>query len=184
VPKFSSHISSSEDPILGTLWAAATDKGLIRFEFGLREDEFLSGLTPEVLSNNTITKTKVKAHLTPTAAINQVEEYLAGKRQRLSLPIDWQQFTDFQIDVYRAVISVPFGQTCTYGQIAAQIGRPKAARAVGAANAANPLPIIIPCHRLVGKDGTLRGYGGKGGIQTKQWLLDLENRYSRNRPGT
>ena len=134
--------------------------------------------------NYTITKNKAQTQNTPTAAINQVEEYFAGKRQSFTLPIDWQQFTDFQIDVYRAVISVPFGQTRTYGQIAAQIGRPKAARAVGAANAANPLPIIIPCHRLVGKDGTLRGYGGKGGIKTKQWLLDLENRYSRNRLGT
>ncbi|TES90066.1 MAG: MGMT family protein, partial [Anaerolineales bacterium] len=76
--------------------------------------------------------------------------------------------------VRQTVMGIPYGQTATYTAIAARIGRPGAARAVGRANATNPIPFVIPCHRVVGADGDLRGYGGAGGIETKKWLLKLE----------
>lgn len=172
------HISSAQLPTLGKGWVAANNQGLVAFDFGIPEEDFLTRVFPKGVSASSSTETLTIAHQLTSLALRQVGEYLAGERQHFTLPIDWRQFTVFQADVYRAVIAIPFGDTRTYQQIAAQVNRPRAARAVGAANGANPLPIIIPCHRLVGKDGSLRGYGGKGGIQTKQWLLDHEQQYS------
>jgi len=171
------YIGSAQLPILGTSWAAANHAGLVAFEFGIPEDEFLNGLFPEGIPTYLNTSSGDFSQQLTSLALKQVDEYLNGARQQFTLPIDWRPFTAFQAEVYRAVIEIPFGRTSTYGQIAAQINRPLAARAVGAANAANPLPIIIPCHRLVGKDGSLRGYGGKGGIRTKQWLLAHERHF-------
>ena len=113
------------------------------------------------------------------AAINrthlgQVQQFLEGKVKDFSLPIDWSGMTDFQITVLKAVMAIPPGETASYGEIAAQIGKPGAARGVGRANATNPVPLVIPCHRVVGANGRLTGYGGAGGLETKQWLLDLE----------
>ena len=89
--------------------------------------------------------------------------------------MDWSALgSDFQRSALRAVAAIPYGETRTYGEIAAQIGRPQAPRAVGRANATNPMPLVIPCHRVIGTDGKLHGYGGRGGLKTKQWLLDLE----------
>lgn len=176
-PKAIYLISSAELPPLGTCWAAANHTGLVAFEFGISGDDFLKRHFPEELSASAYPTPATSSHPLPALALLQMKEYLAGERQQFSVPIDWRLFTPFQADVYRAVIAIPFGSTCTYSQIAAQIHRPGAPRAVGAANAANPLSIIIPCHRLVGKDGSLRGYGGKGGIRTKQWLIDLEKQY-------
>lgn len=82
----------------------------------------------------------------------------------------------FQQKVQRAVYAIPYGETCSYGQIAGQIEKPRAARAVGRANATNPMPLVLPCHRLVGANGSLRGYGGREGIMTKAWLLDFEKK--------
>ena len=81
----------------------------------------------------------------------------------------------FQRDVWRALCGIPFGATCGYGELAARLGRPSAARAVGAANGKNPIAIVVPCHRVIGKDGTLTGYAG--GMAIKQWLLDHEARH-------
>ncbi|CAN5613599.1 hypothetical protein BH23CHL2_BH23CHL2_17920 [soil metagenome] len=104
-------------------------------------------------------------------ALNQVREYLAGQRQSFDLPLD-QRGTAFQIAVWNAVYAVPWGQTATYGEIAERIDRPDAVRAVGAANGANPIPIIVPCHRVIGSDGSLTGFGG--GLELKRKLLTLE----------
>jgi methylated-DNA-[protein]-cysteine S-methyltransferase len=104
-------------------------------------------------------------------ALTQLTEYFAGQRQVFDLPLDLRG-TPFQQRVWQAVLAVPYGETSTYGQIAAAIGKPAAARAVGAANGANPLPPIIPCHRLIGASGALCGYGG--GLATKAHLLALE----------
>jgi methylated-DNA-[protein]-cysteine S-methyltransferase len=101
----------------------------------------------------------------------QLTEYFAGTRTAFDLPIDWRG-TAFQRAAWEAVMAVPYGETRTYGAIAAALGRPNAARAVGAANGANPLAPIVPCHRLVGGDGSLRGYGA--GLATKRWLIALE----------
>ena len=106
--------------------------------------------------------------------LDQIEQYLAGQRRRFDLSIDWHGMTDFQTAVRRAVIDVPYGQTASYGDIAAAVGNPRAARAVGGVQATNPISFVIPCHRIIGSDGSLHGYGGFGGLETKAWLLDLE----------
>lgn len=98
--------------------------------------------------------------------------YLAGERQGLDLPLA-PVGTDFQRSVWTALKAIPYGQTRTYGEIAAAIGRPKAVRAVGQANHHNPLPIFLPCHRVVGSGGTLTGYAG--GLEMKKALLALES---------
>jgi methylated-DNA-[protein]-cysteine S-methyltransferase len=102
---------------------------------------------------------------------SQLEAYFAGRLVCFDLDLA-PVGTEFQIAVWRAVEAVPYGETATYGQIAASIGKPKAVRAVGAANGANPLPIVIPCHRVIGSDGRLTGYGG--GLDLKAALLELE----------
>jgi len=114
---------------------------------------------------------------TKTAAVNQdparqeIEEYLNGNRKSFSSPLDMRG-TPFQIEVWNELLNIPYGETRSYGEIAAAVGRPRAARAVGAAIGANPLPIIVPCHRVIGKNGSLVGFGG--GLRLKERLLLLE----------
>jgi methylated-DNA-[protein]-cysteine S-methyltransferase len=101
----------------------------------------------------------------------QIEEYLAGKRKQFTIPTALHG-TEFQMAVWRALQNIPYGETRSYKEIAAFIGRPKALRAVGMANNRNPISIIVPCHRVIGSDGSLTGYGG--GLPLKQRLLELE----------
>lgn len=101
----------------------------------------------------------------------QLEEYFAGTRTEFDLELD-PRGTDFQMEVWAALRDISYGTTATYGDIAAAVGRPKAVRAVGGANNANPISIIVPCHRVIGADGSLTGYGG--GLGTKETLLVLE----------
>lgn len=107
-------------------------------------------------------------------AAAQLAEYFAGKRKHFDLPLA-PQGTPFQQKVWRALCAIPYGQTASYGQIAAKINNHKACRAVGMANNKNPVAIFIPCHRVVGADGALTGYGG--GLALKKKLLDLEQKY-------
>lgn len=104
-------------------------------------------------------------------AERQLRAYFAGELRQFDLPLD-PQGTPFQQQVWAALREIPYGEVRSYGQIAAAIGNPKACRAVGMANHRNPLPILIPCHRVCGSDGSLTGYGG--GIERKRWLLELE----------
>lgn len=104
-------------------------------------------------------------------AMTQILEYLEGKRKTFDFPIAWQG-TPFQIKVWEALRNIPYGETRSYGQIAAAIGNPKASRAVGMANNRNPLLIVVPCHRVVGADGSLVGYAA--GLSIKKHLLELE----------
>jgi methylated-DNA-[protein]-cysteine S-methyltransferase len=108
-------------------------------------------------------------------AVTQLAEYFAGGRQSFSLML-CPTGTEFQMAVLQALQQIPYGATCSYGDIARAIDRPKAVRAVGAANGRNPLPIIIPCHRVIGSNGSLTGFGG--GLPAKQWLLAHEGRQS------
>ena len=103
----------------------------------------------------------------------ELEEYFAGTRQTFDLPLA-PKGTAFQQKVWAALREIPYGQTRSYGEIAAIVGNPKASRAVGMANNQNPISILIPCHRVIGKDGSLTGYGG--GTEKKKWLLELEQR--------
>ena len=102
----------------------------------------------------------------------QLGSYFDGQLTSFDLPLD-PMGTPFQRDVWSALLSIPYGATCSYSDIARAVGRPKAFRAVGAANGANPLPIVVPCHRVIGSNGSLTGFGG--GMQVKQRLLELES---------
>jgi methylated-DNA-[protein]-cysteine S-methyltransferase len=105
--------------------------------------------------------------------VQELEEYFAGRRERFELPLAFGG-TGFQREVWKALLAIPYGETVSYTQLAERIGRPRAVRAVGAANGANPIPIIVPCHRVIGRDGSLTGFGG--GLPLKRRLLELESR--------
>ena len=109
-------------------------------------------------------------------AARQLSEYFEGRRDRFELPLA-AEGTDFERAVWSALDEIPFGQTRSYSDIARQIGRPKAVRAVGAANAKNPLAVVRPCHRVIGAAGALTGYSG--GLSRKRWLLAHENRRAK-----
>ncbi len=115
----------------------------------------------------------LKRSATPAlrAALIQLREYFARERRQFDLPLD-PAGTEFQRRVWQMVAAIPYGETVSYGSIAARLGAAQKARAVGAAVGANPIPIIIPCHRVIGADGALTGYGG--GLRTKIWLLRHE----------
>ena len=153
---------------LGNVWLAVSEDGLRAVQIGDPESEFVRSIAGEqtdpVLDAESIS---------PVAS--QLREYFSGIRQGFEIEIDWSQLSAFQKQALRRAISIPFGEVRTYGQVAQDMGYPiSAARAVGRAMAANPMPIIIPCHRVVGANGELTGYGGAGGIKTKAWLLELE----------
>lgn len=102
----------------------------------------------------------------------QLDEYFGGERRSFDLPIDWSGMGDYQREVLQACYAIPFGEVRTYSGLARQTGRPKAARAVGRIMASNPIPIVIPCHRVIGSNGSLTGYGG--GLEVKARLLKME----------
>lgn len=104
-------------------------------------------------------------------AVRQIAEYFEGSRKEFELPIALEG-TEFQRQVWTELTAIPFGQTVSYGDLARSIGKPSAVRAVGAANGDNPISIIVPCHRVIGSDGGLTGYGG--GLERKEWLLKHE----------
>jgi methylated-DNA-[protein]-cysteine S-methyltransferase len=112
-----------------------------------------------------------------TETRRQLQEYFDGLRREFTLPLD-PRGTDFQLRVWRALQSIPYGKTSSYGELARALGMPHASRAVGAANGANPLPIVIPCHRVLGSTGKLVGYGG--GLPMKKRLLELERDVCRD----
>jgi methylated-DNA-[protein]-cysteine S-methyltransferase len=113
-----------------------------------------------------------KEHPVLLEAERQLDEYFAGKRKDFSLKFDWAG-TEFQKEVWQALATIPFGETRSYGQIARQIGRPRAVRAVGAANGRNPLSIMVPCHRVIGSNGKPTGFAG--GLEIKARLLRMES---------
>ena len=114
----------------------------------------------------------VDSHAILDDAAAQLTEYFAGSRKEFDLELDLQG-TEFQVDVWRSLARVPYGETSTYGAQADHIGRPNAVRAVGAANGKNPVSIVLPCHRIVGKDGSLTGFAG--GLDAKEFLLNHES---------
>jgi methylated-DNA-[protein]-cysteine S-methyltransferase len=158
-----------EDTWLSPIYVALSPNGLIRIELGGSEHDFISKL-------KTITKPPVRReNEAMQIAVDQIRSYVEGSRQTIDLPIDWSILSPFQLAVLRATWRIPYGSVTTYGAIAQQIGKPRAARAVGQALSHNPIPLAIPCHRVVAADGSLRGYSGIGGIKTKQALLELEH---------
>ncbi len=158
-------IGSMEHERLGPLWVAVTTWGLAAVRMRATASE-IGAAFPEGEVVHDPQRT--------APALTQIGEYLRGERRAFDLTIDWSVLTPFQEDVLRLVAAIPYGQTRTYQQIASELGNPGAARAVGRANATNPMPLVIPCHRVLGSDGGLHGYGGAGGVETKAWLLVLE----------
>jgi len=152
---------------LGDLRLAASDFGLIAVEWASAQpefDSFLAHLKRPILPD----AKRIKPY------ISELREYLNRKRTAFTIPIDWTIFTAFQREALQAIFRIPYGETRTYIDIAREINRPNAYRAVGAANAMNPMPLVIPCHRVIGADGKLHGYGGGDGLPTKEWLLKME----------
>lgn len=157
------------DSPVGALVAAATPHGLVRlayedFNGGLDAvlDALATKLSPRILES--------PQRLDPVR--RELDEYFAGRREDFDLAIDWTLYSDFGRRVLQATAAIPYGQTATYGQMAAQAGNPKASRAAGRALGANAIPIVVPCHRVVGTSGKLTGY--TGGMHRKEALLRLE----------
>lgn len=146
---------------VGTLRLVASDTGLVAILWP-NERPGRVPLGPTVADD---------AHPILVRAATQVDAYFAGKLRAFDVPLDFRG-TDFQRSVWQALLTIPFGETRSYAQIAGQIGRPTASRAVGAANGRNPVSIIAPCHRVIGTSGALTGFAG--GLEAKRLLLDLE----------
>lgn len=139
---------------LGRVTIGADSTAVTRLAFGVAK---LPGVeTPTALTNK---------------AANQVQEYLAGKRMAFDVPVRLEG-SPFQLQVWDAIARIPYGSTASYGEVAAAIGNPRSLRAVGSASKRNPVPLIVPCHRVVGADGSLVGYAY--GLPLKRLLLDLE----------
>lgn len=147
------------DSPVGTLTLAATDDGLHAIEFPRNRHPA-----------NRVGWTEGK-HPVLELAARQLGEYFAEERRAFDLPLA-PRGTDFQRVVWLALAGIAYGETISYAQLAQRVGKPTAMRAVGAANGRNPLPIVLPCHRVIGADGSLTGFGG--GLPTKQFLLELE----------
>jgi methylated-DNA-[protein]-cysteine S-methyltransferase len=145
---------------VGPLYLAASAKGLVRLEFEGRMMKMDARI--ELRESNEA--------LAPY--LRELEEYFAGERRDFSMPLDLRG-TEFQLACWRALISIPYGETRSYGDIARTIGHPQAFRAVGMSNNRNPVAIVVPCHRVIASGGSLCGYGG--GLDIKRMLLDLEH---------
>jgi methylated-DNA-[protein]-cysteine S-methyltransferase len=154
-------VKAEFETALGPMIAAATDQGLAGIWFADQRhlpDHARWPLAP--------------AHPLLRQAVRQMREYLAGERVAFDLPLDLRGGTPFQRTVWEALLAIPHGRTASYGSIGAQLGKPQAMRAVGAAVGRNPIGIVVPCHRVMGADGSMTGYAG--GLQRKKALLALE----------
>jgi methylated-DNA-[protein]-cysteine S-methyltransferase len=162
-----------EDTPVGMVLVASKSQGVVAVEIGMRERDFVEYLV----------KTFDEPVLYSTRAVNsvlkQLQEYFDGKRKVFDLPLSMSHLTRFQRSVLEATLDVSSGSVTTYGDIARRLGKSRAARAVGQALARNPIPILIPCHRVLGSDGALHGYSGGKGIETKRFLLHHEGALSR-----
>ncbi|WP_415885195.1 methylated-DNA--[protein]-cysteine S-methyltransferase [Neptuniibacter sp. QD72_48] len=142
---------------LGSLLIKANNSAITSIHF-LQDNETVPELLGNALTNQ---------------CVSELSEYFAGKRVRFDVPLA-PNGTKFQQSVWNALNDIPYGKTCSYGEVAKKIGNPKAARAIGMANNRNPIPIIIPCHRVLGSNGNLTGYAG--GLENKSYLLNLETK--------
>ena len=150
---------------VGPLLLAADERGLRLIEFNSPRHPMQRGDDWREGDNDVLRETHA-----------QLDDYFAGKRRTFDLPLA-PRGTDVQCGVWRTLATIPSGETISYAQLATRVGKPSAMRAVGAANGRNPLPIVLPCHRVIGSDGSLTGFGG--GLPTKQFLLSLEGALPR-----
>ena len=156
---------SRYDSLAGPLIVAVSEKGLVALEFD--RGKFPSSRDKNLTWELSEKKTKPYTR--------ELTEYFAGKRREFSFPLDLRG-TPFQLNCWRALLKIPYGETRTYADIARSVGQPQAFRAVGMANNQNPIAIVVPCHRVIASDGTLCGYGG--GLDVKRKLLQLEGALS------
>lgn len=146
---------------IGPIVIGADDHALLAITFGHEEDKLKNALDNPTDQSNAIIRDTEK----------QLQEYFAGKRTEFELPIRFKG-TEFQEKTWRALLTIPYGETRCYQEQADRIGSPKAVRAVGTTNGLNPIAIVVPCHRVIGKSGKVAGYAG--GIENKRFLLNLE----------
>ncbi len=154
------------DTPIGTLLIAATERGFCRIAYDAEPDQELERLA------RAFGIRVLRSALPIDPARRQLDEYFEGRRHRFDLPLDIALLADFNRRVLRELARVPYGDVVTYGELAARAARPRAARAVGTVMNRNPLPIVLPCHRVIGANGKLVGYGG--GLERKEALLRLE----------
>lgn len=157
------------DSPIGALVAAATPQGLVRLAY----EDFNGGL--DVVLDSLATKLSPRILEDPRRLDDvrrELDEYFAGRRETFDLAIDWSLYSDFGRRVLQATAAIPFGRTASYGEVAAQAGNARASRAAGRALGANAIPIVVPCHRVIGTSGKLTGY--TGGMHRKEALLRLE----------
>ncbi len=155
------------DSPLGELTVFVTPRGVVRIAYSDEPvdallDDMAERLSPRILL----------APERTDAARRELEAYFAGRRHSFNVPVDWSLIHGFATDVLHATAEIPFGQTSTYGRVASSAGSPRAARAAGNALGSNPIPIVVPCHRVLHADGGLGGYSG--GLDRKRFLLRLE----------
>jgi len=151
---------------LGALFVAVSSRGICALDFGRQESAFFERLDP-----------LARLEKNPAAVrhvMEQLHEYFAGSRPQFHLPVDLSALTPFHQSVLEVAREIAPGQVWTYQRVAARLGRPQCSRPVGQALARNPVPIVVPCHRVVASNGSLGGYSGGSGIQAKRWLLRLE----------
>lgn len=161
-------ISLLPTSVLGPVWVAVTPTGLAALDIQVGREHFIKDLKKRGFMD-----ISEDSEMSVEAA-SQVADYLEGKRRSFDFPIDWDVLRPFQRQVLQSTYAIPYGQTATYAEIAVRVGKPRAARAVGRAEATNPMPLVIPCHRVLGSDGKLHGYGAANGLETKAWLLRME----------
>jgi len=154
------------DAPLGAVFVAATERGVCAVDWGRSESEFFEKLDP--LARLEKNSPEVKR------ALAQLRAYFSGARVDFDLPVDLSSLTPFQRAVLETACRIVPGQVWTYHRVAKEMGRPKSSRPVGQALARNPVPIVVPCHRVIASDGTLGGYSGGAGLKAKRWLLRLE----------
>ncbi|WP_189936170.1 methylated-DNA--[protein]-cysteine S-methyltransferase [Streptomyces sulfonofaciens] len=156
------------DSPVGSLLLAATEKGLVRVAFAVQDHTLALRQLAERVSPRVL---RAPARL--DEASRQLDEYFAGRRRLFDLPLDWQLSRAFRRDALARLPEIAYGHTASYAQVAAAAGSPRAVRAVGTACATNPLPLVVPCHRVIRSDGSMGRYAG--GTGAKRFLLDLES---------
>jgi len=156
------------DSPFGHLTAAVTDAGIVRLAFEREDlDEVLQELA------NRVSPRVLEAPAKLDEVRRELDEYFEGRRHEFEIPVDWRLSHGFHLKAREVCYSIPFGKVLTYAELAAAAGSPRAVRAAGQAMARNPVPIVVPCHRVLRTGGGLGGYGG--GLDVKRWLLDMES---------
>jgi len=172
------HLASFETPI-GPCRVASTSTGLAHLELPRAAGRGLPGFCRSQLPDALL----VDGYEPNRAAIRQILEFLGAKRQRFELPLDLRG-TPFQRAVWQALLAIPYGETRSYPDVAAAVGRPRATRAVGSSNGANPLPLVVPCHRVVASGGGLGGYAGGAALKARLLAMERDALSGLQRPET